>query len=215
MRKHGRARKHLVAGAYFDHVAQSIEGARKDRGHQPVLARQRGDGLEGAARASQVRLLGIAIERVELHQCHGGDRILRERLDVLAQAAELVGAGVVEITAELEIAIPIVEVPGDVAGLRQPVPRQPRLVCPHRGPQPPGLVGQLAIDALPVGEACARPVAIGEQTLKQRARVLAQRGSLTPTSCIQVRDPERRIPGRVDAAVDVRGGSAGPAFSVQ
>ena len=121
MREHARTGQLLIAGADLDDVAETILGAREDRGHQPVLARERSDRLEGAAGADQVRLLGIAVEHVELGQRHCGDRVLRERLDALAQAPELVGAGVVEVTAELAVAVPIVEVPGDVAGWAEPI----------------------------------------------------------------------------------------------
>src|SRR4029077_18178182 len=129
MREHGGLRKRRVSGADFDHVAQTVEGARKDGGHQSVLARQRGDGFEGAAGASQVWLLGIAVEHIELRQCHRGDRILRKRLDAVAQSTELVAAGVVEITAELRVAIPLVQMSGNVASYVEPPTLKPGLVC--------------------------------------------------------------------------------------
>src|SRR5438309_4284225 len=99
MHEHSGSRQRWVPGADFDAVIQPVQGTREDRRHQAVLAREGGDRLEDAARASQVRLRGITHQLVELRQRNRCDRVLDQGLDGLAQAAELVSAGVVEITA--------------------------------------------------------------------------------------------------------------------
>src|SRR2546425_3303628 len=166
MREHRGASQPGIAGAHLDPVPQPVEGPREYRRHEAVLAWEGCHRLERAAGAGDIGLFGITHQLVQLHQSHGRDRVLRERLDALAQTAELVRPGVVEVAAELRIRVAILEVPGDIASPRQPVTAQAGLVRANRRPQPPHLVRQLPGHAFRVLEASARLVAVREQALQ-------------------------------------------------
>src|SRR5438445_1385580 len=196
------ARQLGVAGADLDSVTQTVQCASKDCRHQAVLAGEGRDRLERAARARCVLLLRIPHQLVQLRKRHGGDRVLDQRLDALAQPAQLVRPRVVEIAAALGVGVFSLELIRDIARRREPSTGHSRLMGPHRRPQPPDLVGQLSGDAL----GARKPpgcVAMLEQALEQPGRVVVQRGSLTSNGRVEVRDRQRRVPRGVDAPVDV------------
>src|SRR5437660_6053023 len=150
MREQGGAPQLGVAGAHLNAAIEPVQGAGENRRHQAVLVRQGGDRPEGAPRSSQVWPLGITHQLVELRQRRGRDRVLGQRLDRLAQATELVGAGVVEISAQRTIGIAILEMLGEITGLLEPFAAEARFIGSHRCPQSPRLVGQLSRDTLRV-----------------------------------------------------------------
>src|SRR5712691_6390424 len=213
--EHRRPRELGVAGAHLDRVSQSVEGAREDSRHQAVLAWQRRDGLERPEGASRIRSFGFTDERVQLHQRDGADRVLNQWLDAVAQPAQLIGPGVVEVAAQIGIGVTILDVLGDVAGVREPMVAQAGLVRTYRRPKPPNLVGQLAGDALGVSESGARLVSIFEQALQQLGGTLLQNWPLASSGSVEVSDRQRRVPGRVDAAVHVRGVGLSPPAGVE
>src|SRR6266852_5528598 len=204
MRQQRRAGQLGIAGAHFDCVLQPIERAREDRSHEAVLPRQRCHRFEGSRRPGRVRLVGIAQQDVELYQRDRRDRVLDQRLDAIAQAAELVGPGVVEVAAQLRIRVASLEMFGYVPSLRKPVTVQARLVRADGRPQSPDLVGQLPGSALGVRQPGAVTVAVFEEAVQQRGGVLAQGGPLAADGRIEVRDRKGRVPRRVNAAVHVR-----------
>src|SRR5205823_4699962 len=204
MRANRGAGKLLAAGRDLQRPAQAVEGAREDGRHESVLPGQRGHRLERAARKLEVGLCRVADQRVELDQRDGGDRILDQGLDGVAQPSQSVAARVVEIAAQAHIRVAVLQVAAQIEGGVQPAAPEAALVGTRGREHAPDLVAELAADAFGVREALARPVARGEETVEHPARVSEQRRALAPARRIQVCDRERRVPGGVHAAVDVR-----------
>src|SRR5712691_3246886 len=197
------ARQLGVAGADLDRVFRPVKRPREHRRHQAVLTGEGGHRLEHASGADQVRLLGIADKLVQLDERHRRDRVLDERLDSLAQPAELVRPRVVEVATKLGVGVCGLEVLGDVDRDREPITGHPRLVRAYRSPESPDLVGQLSGDVLAARKSRTPPVTVMEQPLEHGGRVLAQRRPLASDGSVQVRDRQRRVPRGVDPPVDV------------
>src|SRR5207247_3666678 len=150
MRGESSPRKLWVLCRHFDRVGQAVEGAGEHGGHETVLPRQRSHRLERAAGALAIRRGRICGRDVELDQAHRGDRVLGERLGPLPEASQLVTAGAVEVTPQLQVVDPLFSVERNVRLAGPPMAAEALLRCAHRGPQRPHLVAQLAAGTLRV-----------------------------------------------------------------
>src|SRR5438445_1264197 len=167
MRDHRRVRQLWVPGRHLDGVSQAVERAGEHRRHQPVGLRQGRHRFERLARALPIRRRRITGKDVELGQRHPRHRVLGNRLDALAEPAQLVTAGVVEITAELGIGVTVVEVGGKVERDLHPLFAQSVLICADGGPERPDLVAELTTDPLGMRHAFAAAVGTLEERLEK------------------------------------------------
>src|SRR6202521_4949947 len=193
------ARELGVFRRHLDRVGHAVEGSRKHRGHEPVLLRQRGHRLERAARAFAMGCRRIPNEDVELDQRHRRDRVLRQRLDPLAEAPQLdifVGARAIEVATELRVAETLFDVRGQVERDRHPPITEPVLMRAKRRPHRPHLVAELSAGALGARHAFALSIGALEEGVQQLLGRLGAPG-------VQVSDGESRVPRGVDATVDV------------
>src|SRR6267143_2492425 len=198
----GGARQLAVAGRHLDRVVRAVQRAGKDRSHETVLPRQCCHGFKRTSSLVEMRRLRIAGHGVQLGQRHGGNGVFHEGLDRLGQPAQVVAGCVVEIAAEVGVAVSLLDVRGEVHRRLHPLVTEPGLVGANRRPQAPGLVRQLAADVSGMAHAFAAPVGLLEKALEQLARVLSQRGTVEVAVRFEIGDRKGRVPRRVNAPVD-------------
>src|SRR5579864_864050 len=163
MRRQSCPRERGAACCDFDPVSQPVERAAERGRHQAVLPRQGGDRLERAARPLPVRQVGVTAHDVELDQGHGGDGVLRQRLDAFAEAPELLGSGVVEVAADLAVREPALQVRRQILRDVEPLFTKSVLMRANRGPKRPHLVRELTTNALRMRHALTAAVCMLEQ----------------------------------------------------
>src|SRR6267378_2129694 len=139
MGQDGGARQLAVAGRHLDRVVRAVQRARKDRSHETVLPRQCSHGLKRTSSLLEIRRVRIAGHGVQLGQRHGGNGVFREGLDRLGQPAQVVAGCVVEIAAEVGVAVSLLDVRGEVHRRLHPLVTEPGLVGANRRPQAPSL----------------------------------------------------------------------------
>ena len=205
MRQQRCARERFAARGHLELPAGPVESASEYRRHQPVLPRKAGHRGQRRAGPAGKRCIRLTAQCVELDQRDRGHRVLDQRLDRVAQPAELVASGAVVVAAVGRIRVAVLEVLREVEGhLEPPAGMKPSLVRAHRRQQSPHLVAELAADVLCMSDALGLPVSGGEKGLEQLLRLGFQLRALAPAGRVKVGDGEGRVPRRVNTAVDVR-----------